>query len=379
MKLTILGGGASGLMLASVLKTLKANVDIEILERYEHVGKKILMTGNGKCNLSNINITKEAYNNELGYNIASNFDAVAYFSSLGLLTVADDQGRVYPFSNVANSVLDVLRDSIEGVSIQNGCNVIRILKNGEKYKLTTDKAKVFETDMLVLATGGKTSYKDSNGYILSSMLSHRVSTLRPTLTSLKVMENLASIENLRCKVKASLFANNKVIYEDSGEVLFKKDGLSGIVIFQLSSIMARNPLNRYSVELDLMPSHTKEEIVEFISKHPSLIGLFPKMIMQYILKKANSNYPEVIANTIKHLRFNVLENMDFKNAQVTAGGVLTSEVDENLASKFNNNLYIIGELLDVDGICGGYNLHFAFASAYKVALDIINKVGVKDE
>ena len=103
------------------------------------------------------------------------------------------------------------------------------------------------------------------------------------------------------------------------------------------------------------------------------------MIMQYILKKANSNDPEVIANTIKHLRFNVLENMDFKNAQVTAGGVLTSEVDENLASKFNNNLYIIGELLDVDGICGGYNLHFAFASAYKVALDIINKVGVKDE
>jgi predicted flavoprotein YhiN len=128
-----------------------------------------------------------------------------------------------------------------------------------------------------------------------------------------------------------------------------------------------------------MPSHTKEEIVEFISKHPSLIGLFPKMIMQYILKKANSNDPEVIANTIKHLKFTVLENMDFKNAQVTAGGVLTSEVDENLASKFNNNLYIIGELLDVDGICGGYNLHFAFASAYKVALDIINKGGVKDE
>ena len=379
MKLTIVGGGASGLMLASVLKTLKANIDIEILERYEHVGKKILMTGNGKCNLSNLNITKQAYNNELGYNVASCFDAVSYFSSLGLLTYADDQGRVYPFSNVANSVLDVLRESLEGVSIVNGSNVIRIIKSQDKYKLTTDKAKVFETDMLVLATGGKTYYKDSNGYILSSMLSHRVSTLRPTLSSLKVAENLASIENLRSKVKATLYANNKVVYEDEGEVLYKKDALSGIVIFQLSSIIARKPLERYSIELDLMPSYSQEEIAQFIENHPSLTGLFPKMIMQYILKKANSNDPLVIASTIKHLRFNVLENMDYKNAQVTAGGVMISEVDENLASKFNKDLYIIGELLDVDGICGGYNLHFAFASAYKVALDIINKVGVKDE
>ena len=379
MKLTIVGGGASGLMLASVLKTLKANIDIEILERYEHVGKKILMTGNGKCNLTNINITKQAYNNELGYNVASSFDAVSYFSSLGLLTYADDQGRVYPFSNVANSVLDVLRESLDGVSIVNGSNVIRIIKSQDKYKLTTDKAKVFETDMLVLATGGKTYYKDSNGYILSSMLSHRVSTLRPTLSSLKVAENLASIENLRSKVKATLYANNKVVYEDEGEVLYKKDALSGIVIFQLSSIIARKPLERYSIELDLMPSYSQEEIAQFINNHPSLTGLFPKMIMQYILKKANSNDPLVIANTIKHLRFNVLENMDYKNAQVTAGGVMISEVDENLASKFNKDLYIIGELLDVDGICGGYNLHFAFASAYKVALDIINKVGVKDE
>ena len=379
MKLTIVGGGASGLMLASVLKTLKANIDIEILERYEHVGKKLLMTGNGKCNLSNLNITKQAYNNELGYNIASCFDAVSYFSSLGLLTYSDDQGRVYPFSNVANSVLDVLRESLDSVSIVNGSNVIRIIKSQDKYKLTTDKAKVFETDMLVLATGGKTYYKDSNGYILSSMLSHRVSTLRPTLSSLKVAENLASIENLRSKVKATLYANNKVVYEDEGEVLYKKDALSGIVIFQLSSIIARKPLERYSIELDLMPSYSQEEIAQFIENHPSLTGLFPKMIMQYILKKANSNDPLVIASTIKHLRFNVLENMDYKNAQVTAGGVMISEVDENLSSKFNKDLYIIGELLDVDGICGGYNLHFAFASAYKVALDIINKVGVKDE
>mgnify|MGYP003297785345 CR=1 FL=1 len=95
--------------------------------------------------------------------------------------------------------------------------------------------------------------------------------------------------------------------------------------------------------------------------------------MQYILKKANSNDPEVIANTIKHLRFNVLENLEFKNAQVTAGGINISEVKDTMESKYHSNLYFLGEVLDVDGICGGYNLHFAFASAYVAALDIINK------
>lgn len=377
MKLVIVGGGASGLMLASLLKSYNANIEIEILERYEHVGKKILMTGNGKCNMSNTNITKTCYNNEFGYEVAKSFDAVSYFNSLGLLTNVDSEGRVYPFSFVANSVLDVLRENIQDVLISPSCNVIRINKT-DKYKLTTDKNKTVEADFVVLATGGKTYYKDSNGYILSSMLSHRVTALRPTLSSLKVAENLASIENLRSKVKAKLIADNEVVYEDAGEVLFKKDGLSGIVIFQLSSIIARNNMKKYQIELDLMPSYTIKEISDLISLHPNMIGFFPKMINQYILKRANSNNPYDIAKTIKHLKFNVLENIDFKNAQVTAGGVVVNELTSNLESKFNKNLYFAGELIDVDGICGGYNLQFAFASANKIALDILEKVGVRN-
>ena len=375
MKLAIVGGGASGLMLASILRKNNADIDIVILEKLDHPGKKILMSGNGKCNLSNTNITLNSYNNELGFKVASSFNVEKYFNELGLLTYVDNEGRVYPISNVSNSVLDVLRNSLTNVEILENYNVTKITKKDNKYSIVNDKFDFIEADMVVLATGGKTYYKECNGYIISSMLSHRVTPLRPTLNSLKVQENLASIENLRAKVKAKLIANNKVIYEDAGEVLFKKDALSGIVIFQLSSIIARDPLKKYSIELDLMPSMDEESLSNYIAKYPSMTGMFAKMINQYVCKNSVSKDSKDIAYSIKHLKFNVLDNLEFKNAQVTSGGINVNEVKDTLESKYNKNLYILGELLDVDGICGGYNLHFAFASAYVAANDIISKIG----
>lgn len=375
MKLAIIGGGASGLMLASVIRKHNIDIEIVILEKLEHVGKKILMSGNGKCNLSNTNITLDKYNNELGYKIASSFNVEKYFNELGLLTYEDIEGRVYPISNVANSVLDVLRNSLQNIEIKENFNVTKINKKDNKYTIVSDKFDFIDADIVALAAGGKTYYKESNGFNIASMLSHRITPLRPTLSSLKIKENLASIENLRAKVNAKLLANNKIIYEDSGEVLFKKDALSGIVIFQLSSIIARDPFKKYTIELDLMPSMSEENLSEYINKYPTMTGMFAKMINQYVVKNSISKDSKDIAHTIKHLSFNVLDNIEFKNAQVTAGGVNVNEVKESLESKYNNNLYILGELLDVDGMCGGYNLHFAFASGYVVALDILNKVG----
>ena len=379
MKLVIVGGGASGLMLASLLKTNNANIDITILEKLEHVGKKILMTGNGKCNLSNTNIEPCCYNNEFGYNVASSFNANEYFNKLGLLTYSDDQGRIYPVSNVSNSVLDVLRNSMSDVDIKTSYNVTRVAKKGDKYVISNDKFQNIEADIVVMATGGKTYYKENNSYLICSMLSHRITPLRPTLTSLKVQENLASIENLRAKVKAKLFANNNLVYEDNGEVLFKKNALSGIVIFQLSSYIARDTFKKYSIELDLLPSMSQSELEDYLTKYPSMTGLFAKMINQYIIKQSSSKSPKDLAYTIKHLKFNVLDDIEFKNAQVTAGGININEISEFMESNIYPNLYFLGELVDVDGICGGYNLHFAFASAYKAYIDIINKVGKQDE
>ena len=375
MKLAIIGGGASGLMLASIIRRHNKNIEIVILEKLEHVGKKILMSGNGKCNLTNANIVSNCYNNEFAYKVASSFDANKYFNELGLLTYQDNEGRIYPISNVANSVLDVLRNSLTDVDILTNYNVTRVVKKNNKFVITNDAFKTIEADIVVMATGGKTYYKENNSYLMCSMLSHRITPLRPTLTSLKIAENLASIENLRAKVNAKLISNNNVIYEDKGEVLFKKDALSGIVIFQLSSYVARDPMKKYSVELDLMPSMSEEELEKYLTAYPNMTGLFAKMINQYILKTSASKDVKDIAYNIKHLRFNVLDSVEFKNAQVTAGGLNINEVNEHMESKYHNNLYIVGELLDVDGICGGYNLHFAFASAYKAALDILEKVG----
>ena len=373
MKLAIIGGGASGLMLASILRKNNVDIDIVILEKLEHVGKKILLSGNGKCNLSNANINACCYNNEFGFKVASSFDVKSYFNELGLLTYQDAEGRIYPISNVANSVLDVLRNSLENVEIKTNYNVTRISKKDGKFTIFNDKFDVLEADYVVVATGGKTYYKENNSYMICSMLSHRITPLRPTLSSLKIKENLASIENLRAKVKAKLLCNEEVIYEDSGEVLFKKDALSGIVIFQLSSQVAKDTYKKYVIELDLIPSMDEDSLVDYLSKYPNMTGLFAKMINQYVLKVSPSNNVKDIAHTIKHLRFNVLENLEFKNAQVTAGGINISEVKDTMESKYHSNLYFLGEVLDVDGICGGYNLHFAFASAYVAALDIINK------
>lgn len=378
MKVIIVGGGASGIMLASILKNSNVDIDVEIIEKSEHIGKKLLMTGNGKCNLSNMNISCDCYNNDFGYKTSISFDCKKYFESLGLLTLVDNEGRIYPNSLVANSVLDVLRESIEGVIVHTNTNIIRITKNNGKYELLSNTNKTFEADILVLATGGKTYYKECNSYILATMLSHKVIPLRPSLNAIKIEENLASIENIRCKCKAKLYQNNTLVYEDSGEVLFKKDALSGIVIFQLSSIMARNPYQKYKIELDLLPQYELEQIEELLEKHPSMVGMFPKMINQYVLK--NSDHTNKgIAYTIKHLKFNAIENFDYKNSQVTSGGVDVDELTENLESKNNSNLYFAGEIVNVDGICGGYNLHFAFASANKIAQAIIKKGGLKDE
>lgn len=377
MKVCIIGGGASGLMLASLLSKYSDEIQVTILERYEHVGKKLLLTGNGRCNLSNIYLKREYYNNDETFKIASSFDAVKYFNLLGLVTYNDEEGRVYPICNTSNNVLDVLREN--KATIKENFNVIRILKKDNHYEIVSDRNETVTSDIVVLAMGGKTYYKENNGFLIASMLSCRVTSLKPSLCSLKVKESLASIANLKARVKASLIVNGQKVYEDIGEVLFKNDALSGIVIFQLSSIMSRYHFSNYQISLDLLPTFSITEIQEYLNNFHSLKGLFPKMIGQYVLKRSMNSSALEIATTIKNLTFNVFEPYDFKNAQITSGGVSFKDLTDNLENKYFPNCYIMGEMLDGDGICGGYNLQFAFASANVVFKDIIKKVDIINE
>ena len=205
------------------------------------------------------------------------------------------------------------------------------------------------------------------------MLSHRVTPLRPTLSSLKVKENLASIENLRAKVKASMDIDK--LYEVEGEVLFKDDGLSGIAIFILSQFFEKNKKN--IVSLDLYESKTEEQLNKELNNkdlEKQLLGYFPKMINLDLIKRNKNN----IGNIIKNYSFEIKDTYGFNTSQVTKGGIKLDEVNLNtFESLKQKDLYISGEVLDVDGTCGGYNLYFAFASAYHIVLDFKKRIGDK--
>ncbi len=373
-KVIIVGGGASGLFLACLLSN-SPNYDITILEKNDRVGKKLLVTGNGKCNLSNINMTKDCYNHEFVIDMINMFDVtktIQYFKSLGLLIKQDEQGRCYPVTESANTVLDILRNTLETNHVNCICNtkIENIKKINNKFILTDSNNKNYSSDILVLACGGKTYYPSCNGYDLVNKLNIKTTKLYPSLVGLKVKENLASIENLRCKASISLYQNDKKIYEDKGEILFKKNGLSGIVSFQICSYYNRlENKDNCTLLVDLLPDYDNDYLVNFLSnRHTSfdklLDGILLKMIAKYVYKQLKHNDINELVYLIKHLPLSIESSYDFNTAQVTSGGVLLDEINiTTMETKKIKDLYIIGELLDVDGICGGYNLQFAWSSA----------------
>ncbi len=373
-KIAIVGGGAAGLFAAAYLSTYK-NYDITIFEKNNRVGKKLLLTGNGKCNITNTNISDYCFNDNNFYNMLkyfSNNDTIDFFNSIGLLTKTDSEGRVYPYSESSNTVVNVLLSQLikNKVSIICDCEILSIMNNNKSFNLIDSLNRNYEADVVILASGGKTYYKMTNSYDLATNLNHTISKLSPSLVGLKTQENLSMIQNIRFKANVRLFVDNNCVYQDSGELFFKKDGLSGIVMFQITSI-----LNRYThykkakVLVDLMPEYSFDTLNRmFKSKkcdfNNLLDGIFPKPISQYIYKSLKSTSIDDLVNLIKSLPFNIVEPYSFENAQVTSGGVLLDEIDhKTMMSKKHNDLYIIGELLNLDGLCGGYNLQIAWTTA----------------
>ncbi len=373
-KIIIVGGGAAGLFLACLLAN-NSNYQCTILEKNERVGKKLLVTGNGKCNLSNETINENCYNHKEIFSLIQQFNVqqtIAYFSSLGLLIKKDEQGRYYPASESSNTVLDILRSYIEQSHIPCICNckIEKIEKKSNQFFLTDQSHKVYSCDVVVLACGGKSYYASCNSYDLVHQLKLKTTDLFPSLVGLKTKENLVSIENLRCKARVSLFQNEQEIYTDQGEILFKKNGLSGIVTFQMCSYYNRlKNKNHCTLMVDLLPEYTPDDLMHWFinQKRPFkhlLDGVLLKMLAQYVYKQLKTESIDELIYFIKHLPFHIESSFDFTNAQVTSGGVVLDEMNLNtMESKKIKGLYIIGELLDVDGICGGYNLQFAWSSA----------------
>lgn len=381
-RVAIIGGGASGIFCSIILKEIAPNIDVTIYEGQNKIGKKILQTGNGKCNLSNINIDTGMYNTPNIKHILNNLSAkklITILNRWGLMTRVDEEGRIYPYSEKATTVLDIFLKKIEenGVNIKSDCYVNHIIYKNSFY-LQTNNGQSYLSDYVIICTGGCSSINyEYNTMQLINDLGHNMTALSPSLCALKTKENTKALSGLKTKCLAKMIINNHEVYKTSGEVLFKNDGLSGIAIFILSQFYQKNKKN--VISLDLYPTKSVEELNEELindnSLENNLIGYFPKMINLDLIKRAKN---KTIGEVIKNYQFEIVDTMGFNNSQVTKGGVILEEINlENCQSLKNKQLYIAGEVLNVDGSCGGYNLHFAFASGYTIALDIKKTIGDK--
>lgn len=406
--LIIVGGGASGLFAAINAKDL--GLDVAIIESNDRVGKKILTTGNGRCNISNNTISFPFFNyhsENSGFftkalSSLSVEDTKNIFLSLGLPIIELKNGKLYPKSLQASSVVDILRLALEDRSIPlyTECKVKSIHKD-KKFKLSTsnEDKKLFTCNKLILACGGKSAVKtgsDGTGYNLAKSLGHSIINTIPGIVQLKLNSPyLKSISGVKFDGFATLLVDDEPIRKEFGEILFTDYGISGPPILQLSGHASKALLNNKKVEIlvDMMPEEDHKEIENFIECHfgllyhrpviDSLIGVVNKKLIPTILKASNITNLHMpcyeltwedkknLINVLKSWKFTCVDTNGFNQAQVTIGGINTKEVNsDTLESKLVKNLYFSGEILDVDGDCGGFNLQWAWSSGYFVANNI---------
>lgn len=370
----VIGGGASGIVAA--IFAARCGASVAILEKNARIGKKILATGNGRCNFTNINANAEDYNSLFSKYAINRFPpekAVEFFKELGLLS-RTEEGRVYPVSGQASAVLDVLRLALSRLSVRVICefDAQRAEKIGDDFCIYSKNQKI-SAKKVIVATGGMASPKsgsDGKGYELLKAFGHHVTKLTPSLVQLKTERSIGGVR-----------AFGKVMTEsgksETGEIQFNNYGISGIPVFNLAKYVKKGEF----VSLDLLPQYTEAEVISILKSRPKqtletyLTGILNKALGQMLLKECgisplsaesdtlNISELEKIAKKIKDWRFFVMGTMPWDNAQVTSGGVELSEINpETMESRLVKNLYVTGEVLDIDGPCGGYNLQWAWAS-----------------
>ena len=408
MKIGIVGAGISGITLAVMLKKHNPEIDVTLIDINDSLAKKYAKTGNGRCNLGNRNVNRYSYNNDETRNIVSLFpieDQIAFYNSIGI-EVYEKSGLYYPYSMSANALAEYLVNYLLERKIKKvlECNVneYSILKNEGILLRGSRRDTIY--DKVIFATGGNSSIPPSTlkrADIYGLFKKHGydvIEDVKPGLVPIITNEPTKKVEDIRVKCKVTVLNPNsrteKIKYEEEGEVIFKKDGISGICVMNASSIIQREALkgvdtSNYTISLDLMPHISEEELVLKLERYNTmslrncLYGIFQKKIADYIVDRAQTyniykfTKTEIkkIAKVIKNLQFTIKKFYGFENSQVSIGGVEYSNLNiNNLESKREPNIYVIGELLNADGLCGGYNIMFAVASAYKVYLDIIKSL-----
>ncbi len=405
--ITVIGAGASGLTAA--ISAAGKGAQVTILEAQERPGRKLLVTGNGRCNLTNTSAhLPEEYHGsgaDLARRLTGRFGAketLEFFSQLGLLT-QEKNGCVYPCTMQSDSVLDVLLAElrIRRVNFKFSQKILRITDNGWseddalRYAIETP-SWVYRADAVILACGSMAAPStgaSEAGYLLAQTLGHRVIAPRPALVPLASdFSYLNRFAGVRCRAKLTLLQGGEKIAEETGELQWTKYGISGIVAFQLSRYVSTGGKG-YSLQIDLLPDHTAGELEALLSVRAAqlnqesttvlLRGILNEKMIKVILECASAPAAAAgekltqkscadlkesdirsICRAVKCFSVPVTGTRSFDQAQVCAGGVDCTEVTDHLESVLHRDLYFAGELLDVDGPCGGYNLQWAFTSGY---------------
>ncbi len=391
MIIGIIGAGASG-MAAALAAAENPNNQIVLLERQARVGRKLQATGNGRCNLSNLHALEGGYHGEdpsfsdYALSAFSPEETLAWFRTLGLLTVAEASGRVYPWSDQANSVVDILRFALEkpNITLKTGFEVEKVKKNSQGFRVESGE-EALECDKLIIACGGLAGTKLGGtmaGYKLLRTLGHKCTKLRPTLVQLKTAwPGIAALKGVRANCTATILHDGKPFSQSTGEIQFTEYGVSGPVIFEVSRDTCQGP-GAWTCRLDLLPGISREALEEMLldrrntclSVSDVLTGILHNRLGRVISQSADitgngmvSELPENklrnLAAQVKEFEITLSEPLGMDSAQVTAGGILTREFDpKTMESRLVPGLFACGEVLDIDGDCGGYNLQWAWSS-----------------
>lgn len=351
----IIGGGISGVFAAIRIKEKHPSYKVSIFEKNNKLLKKIYATGNGRCNFANRGSLKNKYNHEnFVLPIVESFSSLEitqYFERIGIKYKSVND-LLYPLSDTAETVALMLNKKVDELKIE--VHLEESMVDYSSTKLITNKG-TYPFDILIIASGGKASPQfGSDGSIFGILKKHGYSVVdpKPSLCPIKVKENVNLVEGLRAKARLTLLIDGKTKQEEDGELLFKKDGLSGIAIFNLTHfINIENNHKRINVCVDFAPDQGKIE---------------PNQYIQFIHPRL-ANYLSKNGLDIHQTMFTFRGLYDFPNAQVSSGGLSIHEVNGILKSKKENNVSFVGEVLDVDAICGGFNIMWALASAEKVS------------
>lgn len=399
MKVAVIGGGASG-----VIAALKASehADVILIEGNNKIGKKILITGNGKCNFWNKVIDTTKYNsNNLSFlnGLLARQDEVYNFLTKTLgITPTEKNGYIYPRSKTASSLSETLSRALNNRNVDILYNLkvkhIKISDNAIILSLS-DNAEL-KVDKVIVATGSKAVSKtgsDGSGYDLLKALGVKIVPVTPALVPLKISDDEKKLwSGVRCDAKLTIIKDDKQTKEERGEIQLTDYGISGIVTFNISSLVSNLLINhdKININIDFIPeidnlenffeeknrymnAPTIEELLETIFNYKLLQAILRRADLKKEMKWSNLNIEEKgkLINAIKNFQVDVIGTEDYDKAQVCRGGVSLSEIDNTFSLKTNKNIKVIGEILDVDGKCGGYNLAFAFISGY-IAGDEIN-------